>query len=173
MSHLAQEVSNGPRLASYAVYTHPKPLGQQLRKLRAFFNDYHQAVRDNDAETMDRLDELVPPLLDEFERGESWEDENPQWRRRSTRAGWHVARGDFELALEYEMEGWHYANVETEKTANNKWTDIQKSVSASNISDILRRLGRYEEAIHWGKVSVDLWGTNTINHLVLALALYR
>ena len=70
--------SSHPRLASYAVYTHPKPLGQQLRKLRAFFNDYHRAVVVNDEEAMERL---FPKKVRDKAKKTAEEDPKPQVRK--------------------------------------------------------------------------------------------
>jgi tetratricopeptide (TPR) repeat protein len=159
--------------ASYEVISLPtghEPLRQQLTSL---FNDYHEARAKGDTERMAQLDATIPVVLDEFERTESRNAENPAWLRRVKRAGWHCARGDEELALEYEMDGWRFANAEPKAGVAPETVARWKSISASNISDALRRLGRYEEAVVWGKVGCELWPSNPIKYLILALALYR
>jgi hypothetical protein len=159
--------------ASFEVNTLLEPVGPLRRELIASFNDYHEAVASGNQRAMQELNESVPPLLDEFDRTESWETANPRWMQAKMRAGWHVARGKYELALDFERAGWKHAEAEEDRPETREATARRKSISASNIADELRRLGRTREALRWGRLSVELWTSNPINHLVLAMILYR
>src|SRR4051812_39220157 len=108
MMRVAMGHKTGPHKASFEVNTLPEPVGPLRRELIADFNDFHEAVARGDQGGMHRLDERVPPLLDEFERTESWETANPRWLQAKMRAGWHVARGEYELALDFELAGWKH-----------------------------------------------------------------
>jgi len=163
----------GPHKASFEANTLAEYVGPLHREIIRYLNDYHEAVEVVDREIMRELDDRVPPLLDEFERTEVQNSPNPQWLRAKMRAGWHVARGEYEQALAFEREGWEYAQAEVERPETREAVAKRRSISASNIADELRRLGRHEEALKWALLSVELWSSNPINHLVLALAMYR
>jgi hypothetical protein len=83
-----------------------------------------------------------------------------------------MGQGEISLALDEEMQAWSYAceEVDTNPSAN---AVKRKSITASNIADELRRLGRIEESLVWAKISCDLWNTNPVNFMVFALSLYR
>ena len=155
--------------ASYEVNTLRIATGPCHRRLVDAFNEYHEALDLQDEETMSRLGLEVPVLLDEFDRTESDKSDNPPWLRCKMRGGWHVARGEFEKALVWEVQGFRHAESEP----GGPEAARRMSVSASNIADELTRLGRADEALEWGRLSIELWPSNAINHLVMAMALYR
>jgi hypothetical protein len=162
-----------PKRASYEANTLRTETGAIHGKLVNYFNEAHEAVATRDEQTLKGLLEIVPGLLDEFERSEARNAENPAWLTKKMRAGWHVALGEFSRALEYEMEGWRAAVGEPETDAGRDARAKRMSVSSSNIADELRRMDRANEALPWAKTSVDLWSANSVNHLVFALVLYQ
>ena len=97
----------------------------------------------------------------------------PSGFRRKLGRGGLSARGEYEKALDLELAGWKHAEAELDRPETRLATARRKSISASNIADELRRLGRTTEALEWGRLSVELWPSNSINHLVLAMAVYR
>jgi tetratricopeptide (TPR) repeat protein len=159
--------------ASFEANTLAEYTGPLHRKLIRYFNDYHEAVEEGDREAMQELDEVVPPLLKKFGESEVQSSPNPSWLKAKMWAGWHVARGEYEQALAFEQEGWEHAQAEIERPETREAVAKRQSVSASNIADELRRIGKHEEALKWALLSVELWSSNPINHLVLALAMYR
>lgn len=159
--------------ASFEVNTLAEYAGPLHRKVIRYLNDYHEAVEEGDKEAMQELDELIPPLLKKFQESEAQNSPNPAWLSSKMWAGWYLARGKYEEALGFEHEGWTHACNEIERPETREAIAKRKSISASNIADELRRLGRYEEALTWALLSVELWSSNPINHLVLALAMYR
>jgi hypothetical protein len=163
----------GEGKASFEVNTIREWVGPLHRQLIRNFNDRHESLEKDDREAADELDQLVPPLMEEFEATEAPRAENPQWLIWKMRAGWHVARGDYEEALNCEVEGYKHAEAEPDRPETRVATARRRSVSASNIADELRRLGRAHEALKWARLSIELWPSNTINHLVLAMAVYR
>lgn len=158
--------------ASYEVNTLGLEVGSVHKRLLAYFNDMHEARATGDTQTIEDLEEFVPTLLDEFEATECQNTPNPKWLSNKMRGGWNVARGDIEAALEAEMTGYRHANEETSADGDDTAHDRRRSVSASNIADQLWRLGRAEEGMPWAQLSVELWPTNGVNYLVLAIAAY-
>lgn len=159
--------------ASFEADTLQLNLGPIHRQLLSYFNAYHEAVANGDEKTQRELDQVVPPLLDQFDRSESTQASNPSWAREKMRAGWHVARGEYATALEHEIGGWRHASAEPEFPGNKDARARRMSVSASNIADELRRLGKATDALPWAKISVDLWSANAVNHLVLSMVIYK
>jgi tetratricopeptide (TPR) repeat protein len=160
--------------ASCEVNTLPEPIGPLRRRLIAYYNDYHDAVELGDRAAMLELDELIPPVLAEFERTESWEAENPLWLQAKTRAGWYYAKGHYGQALEADLESWKHAEAEADRPETRAAIARRKAVSAANIADELHRLGgRSAEAVEWARRAVQLDPSNSINHMVLAMALYH
>lgn len=169
---MSTKVGN-PKRASYEANTLRTKTGPIHEKLVHYLNETHEAVANEDEQTLEDLVGIVPQLLEEFERTEACLAENPVWLAKKMRAGWHVALGEFEQALELEKEGWRAASAEPETGDNAEARARRISVSANNIADELRRLNRASEALPWAKASVDLWHTNTVNHLVFAMVLYQ
>jgi tetratricopeptide (TPR) repeat protein len=155
--------------ASFEVNTTGTDTGPIHSQLVRLFNERHDALDRMDEYEMRRLDSIVPDLLNEFERTESHNSANAGWLQCKMRGGWHVAKGEYEEALAWETQGFNHAASEADQVQAAR----RKSVSASNIADQLTRLGRPEEALEWARISIDLWPTNAINHLVMAMALYR
>ena len=155
---------------SYEVATYPEVVGPQRKEIYRNFNRMHEARRLGNESEIEDLFIIMPVMLDKFEKTESNESHNPKWRRLTTRAGWHLAEGNAELALEYETEGWNAAD-EYAEVGNPEHVSKQKAISASNIADELNRLGRYTESVDWAEKSCELWTGNPINHLVLAISL--
>jgi len=161
------------RRASFEVNTIREWLGPIHEELIDRFNDRHETVETGDAEAAAELDREIEPLLIKFEATEAPLSANPGWIASKMRAGWCIARGDYADALEYEKKGYEYAVAEVVTPETQLANAKRKSVSASNIADELRRLGDAEKALEWARLSVDLWPSNAINHLVLAMAVYR
>ena len=162
-----------PKKASYEANTLSIKTGPLHAKLISYFNETHEAVANTDMGTVDELRKIVPALLEEFERTECEKYENPAWLKFKMRAGWHVALGEFEKAYKFEHEGLLAAAGEPERRSNRETRTKRISISASNIADQLLRQGRALEALEWAKTSVDLWPTNTVNHLVYGQVLYH
>ena len=160
-------------LASYEVNSLGDDVGPLHKRLLAYFNEMHEATAAGDTETIQELEQVVPPLLDEFEATEALTTPNPGWLSGKMRAGWYVACGRYEEALAFEYKGWLHAVSEADAEENHAAKARRKSVSASNIADELWRLGRATEGLPWARLSVDLWPSNTINHLVLAITAYH
>jgi len=158
--------------ASYEVNTlglHAGPLHVQLL---AYYNDMHEAQAAGDTATISRLQQVVPPMLDDFEKTECKTTANPQWLATKMRAGWYVALGDFETALKFERAGYDHA--EHERPGQDiKGRNQRRSISASNVADESWRMGRAAEGLPWALLSVDLWPENSVNHLVLAITAYH
>lgn len=165
--------TGNPKQASYEVPTISELTGPLHEKLIHYFNETHEAVAHEDEDTLNELRGFVPELLQDFIDKESGLSENPAWLVNKMYAGWHVALGDFEQALQYEHAGFRAASGEPETEASKESRTKRISVSANNIADELRRLGRESEALPWAKSSVDLWPSNTVNQLVWSLVLYR
>ncbi len=154
---------------SFEVNTIGIKTGPLHKKLVTLFNQRHDALARRDVHEMTQLDGIIPQVLAEFDQTESENCENPHWLRCKMRAGWEVAKGDYEAALVWEQEGFDHASAEPDESAAAR----RLSISSSNIADELTRLGRPEEALEWARLSIELWPTNAINHLVMAMALYR
>lgn len=163
---------NAPK-ASYEVETIKLEAGPRHKRLLGYYNEMHEAQAAGDTATIHELEQIVPPLLDEFEATECPNMPNPGWLSGKMRAGWHVARGDFETALKFEQQGYRHADEEPDAKETRTAKARRKSVSASNIADELWRLGRAQEGLPWARLSVELWPSNTINHLVLAITAYH
>jgi hypothetical protein len=160
--------------ASYEVNTLGLKVGPLHERLLAYFNDMHEARAAGDTQTVEKLEELVPRLLDEFESTECRNYTNPGWLAGKMRGGWNVARGDFESALQAERLGFRFANEEpSAPDGNDTEKRHRKSVSASNIADQLWRVGRAAEGLAWAQLSVELWSANSINYLVLGITAYH
>lgn len=158
--------------ASYEVETIPQNVGPIHKRLLSYFNEMHEARDTGNIDVMEDLESIVPALLGEFEAVECSKGVNPGWLLNKMRAGWEVARGDFEAALKFERDGYRCA--EDEPTDGNNIARNQRlSISASNIADELWRLDRATEGLPWAKLSVDLWPSNTVNSLVLAITAYH
>ncbi len=158
---------------SFEVNTIGSYVGDLHRELVACFNEYHEAVGCSDRQKMTQLASTIPDLLDKFEKENAPSSANPQWMVAKMRAGWCLAKGEYEEALEWEMAGFEHATSEPDHAETIEGKTKRRSVSASNIADELRRLGRAPEALKWAFLSIELWPTNSINHLVLAMAMYR
>lgn len=159
--------------ASYEVNTLSLEVGPCHERLLEYYNEMHEARACGDTETIEELERLVPGLLEEFEATECRKASNPGWLSGKMRGGWHVARGDFETALIFEHEGYRCADEEPDREETRIAKAQRKSVSASNIADQLWRLGVAEQGLPWARLSVELWPSNTINHLVLAITAYH
>jgi len=162
-----------PKKASYEANTLRTNTGPLHAELVRLYNAIHEAVAEGDGETCRELAQRARALLKAFEETESHKAENSAWLTKKMWAGLHVALGEFEKALAFETEGFRFAQSEPDSPETAQAKARRMSVSASNIADELRRLGRAAEALPWAKLSVELWSSNTINHLVLALALYQ
>lgn len=158
---------------SYEVNTLRLNVGPLHQRLLGYYNEMHEAIASGDGDTVQELEEIVPPLLEEFEATECQTSVNPGWLAGKMRGGWHVARGDFNAALRFELNGYQHAAEEPDNRDNPIGKAHRRSVSASNIADQLWRLGRAREGLDWARISVELWPENTINHLVLAITAYR
>jgi hypothetical protein len=85
-----------------------------------------------------------------------------------------LACGDLNSALQAELKGFGYADEEPSAAdGNDTGKNRRKSVSASNIADELWRLGRAAEGLPFAQLSVELWPSNGINYLVLAITAYH
>ena len=160
--------------ASYEVNTLALKVGPIHERLLRYFNEMHEARATGDTQTIEELEEIVPQLLDEFESNECLNHPNPGWLARKMRGGWNVARGDFEAALQAEVSGFRFADEEpSAPDGNDTEKNRRKSVSASNIADQLWRMGRAVEGLPFAQLSVELWPSNGVNHLVLAITAYH
>jgi hypothetical protein len=157
--------------ASYEVNSIGLLAGPIHKKLLAYYNDIHAARACGNTEEATKLKSLALPLLEQFELTECKSTPNPAWLLAKMHAGFYVAKGDFETALKFECEGYKHANEEPQ--TNDRAKDQRKSVSASNIADELWRVGRAKEGLDWAFLSVQLWETNSINHLVLAITAFH
>ncbi|HKC63261.1 MAG TPA: hypothetical protein VKB86_06465 [Pyrinomonadaceae bacterium] len=160
--------------ASYEVNTLALKVGPIHERLLAYFNDMHEARAAGDTETIAKLEMIVPQLLDEFEATECRNSPNPGWMIGKMRGGWNLARGELYAALQAELSGFRYADEEPSVPGVDD-TDKKhrKSVSASNIADQLWRMGRAAEGLPWAQLSVELWPSNSVNYLVLAITAYH
>jgi hypothetical protein len=160
--------------ASYEVNTLRLKVGPIYERLLAYCNEMHEARAAGDTQTIEELEALVPPLLDEFEATECRNFPNPGWLAGKMRGGWNLARGELYAALQAELSGFRYADEEPSSPDGND-TDKKhrKSVSASNIADQLWRMGRAAEGLPWAQLSVELWPSNGINYLVLGMTAYN
>lgn len=147
-------------------------IGPLHRRLLDYFNEMHEARATGDVRLVDELDALVPELLDEFSATECLESSNPGWLANKMRAGWQVARGNFAAALQFESMGYRHAADEQGEGGDTE-ANRRRSVSASNIADQMWRLGRSKEGLPWAKLSVELWPSNSVNYLVLAITAYH
>lgn len=160
--------------ASYEVNTLGLRVGPIHERLLGYFNEMHEARATGDTQTIEELEEIVPQLLDEFESTECRNHPNPGWLAGKMRGGWNVARGDFDSALQAEVSGFRYADEEpSAPDGNDTEKNRRKSVSASNIADQLWRMGRAVEGLPWAQLSVELWPSNSVNYLVLAITAYH
>lgn len=159
--------------ASYETNTLNLKVGFLHEALLAYFNDMHEARATYDLGTMEELEQIVPALLDEFEATECRKTENPLWLACKMRAGWQMARGDFQSALKFELDGYRHADEERASPKDSVARNHRRAVSASNIADQLWRLQRAKEGLTWARHSVELWPANSINHLVLAITAYH
>lgn len=158
--------------ASYEVNTMGLDVGPLHRRLLDYFNEMHEARATGDTKSMEELEAVVPKLLEKFAATECLDSPNPEWLANKMRAGWQVARGDVAAALKFESIGYHHAAGEP-ADGDNVEARRRKSVSASNIADQMWRLGRAEEGLRWAKLSVELWPSNSVNYLVLAITAYH
>jgi tetratricopeptide (TPR) repeat protein len=145
----------------------------QLQILSRLIGDRHDAAELQDLAKIARLDDQELPLAcDQFERGESSNDPNPPCRRRMMHAATHAVRGRHDLAYEYDLDAWYWAEKNPLGMESVEKVKQLKAVCASNLSDDLRHLQRYDEAVQWGRTACDLWSANPVNFLVLGMALY-
>ncbi|HEY6249313.1 MAG TPA: hypothetical protein VI685_05100 [Candidatus Angelobacter sp.] len=158
--------------ASYEVNTIGLKAGPIHQKLLAYYNDLHNARAEGNLVTIEKLEQLVPPLIEEFERTECKATPNPSWLASKMLAGFQVARGDFQSALKFELEGYRHADEEP-PIGDAKARDRRRSVSASNVADEMWRVGRAAEGLEWALLSVDLWPENSINVLVLGICAFH
>jgi hypothetical protein len=160
--------------ASYEVNSLGLKVGPLHARLLACFNEMHEARAEGETQTIEELEVLVPRLLDEFEATECRNHPNPGWLAGKMRGGWNLARGDLDLALQAELIGFRCADEESSAPDGNETPkNHRKSVSASNIADQLWRMGRAAEGLPWAQLSVELWPSNSINHLVFAITAYH
>lgn len=157
--------------ASFEANTMRIETGPLHRQLTHDFNNCHEAVAGGDLITVAKLEASIPPLLEQFEKEESARFENPSWLVEKMWGGFYVALGDYVKALEHELRGWDHAIADTAPETPEKAR--RQSISASNIADELLRLGRAKDALPWAQRSVELWSSNPINHLVLAMVYHR
>lgn len=162
-----------PTKASYEANTLLIQTGELHAQLLSYLNQTHEAVANGDKPALAEMRKVVPEVLSRFERSECENYENPTWLGNKMRAGWHVALGEFDKAYEYELAGWRAATSEPEMQSNRDTRTKRVSISASNLADQLLRMGRASEALPWAKASVELWPSNTVNHLVFGQVLYH
>lgn len=132
------------------------------RVITAMINDYHQAVADKDTSAQARLRKAILAKLDEFDATGGDGHQYPDWIRPVMRANAHGAFGELEKAVEYELEGARHAQI-----------DMHKAISANNLSDHYRRLGRMQDAVREAERAFELWPENDGIIVNLALALYK
>lgn len=160
----------GHPTGSFEANTIGETTGPKHARLLRELNGIHEAVAEGDDYRIKKAKTTVPALLRDFAATESQSHVNQPWLIAKMLAGYHVALGEYPEAIRYEMEGYQHALAEPD---TNEGVCKRRSVSASNLSDQLRRIGQISESLSWGRLSIELWPSNMVNHLVLALAVYQ
>ena len=132
------------------------------RAITALINDYHQAVAADDSKARDELRRTILTQLEEFDATNGDGHAYPDWILPVMRANAFAAFGELEDAIRYETAGAERAEI-----------DMHRAISANNLSDHMRRLGAYEEAIAYARDAYTLWPENDGIIVNLALALYK
>ena len=159
--------------ASYNVSTYPGDRGPLRARLTAICNSAQESRRNYDLGELLALEREFNAVFDQFDREECPRAELPAWRRPVMLAAWRAATGDWAGAFELDQQAWRAAcAAENTFPARDRLTQL-KALSASNIADELRRLGRLDEAVRWAKLSCELAPEHTGYAFVYALCLAR
>jgi hypothetical protein len=159
--------------ASYNVSTYPGDRGPLRARLTEICNAVQEARRSGDLDELPALEREFDVVFEQFDREECPRAELPAWRRPVMLAAWRAATGDWAGALALDRQAWQAAcAAEDTFPARERLTQL-KALSASNMADELRRLGRLDEAVQWAKRSCELAPEHTGYAFVYALCLAR
>ncbi|MEQ8850682.1 MAG: hypothetical protein RIB32_02755 [Phycisphaerales bacterium] len=160
--HGKRDESRKPSKASLTFAARQTFVRPMQRAITALINDYHQAVADRDEARQEDVRSSILTQLEAFDACDGDGHAYPDWIRPVMRANALAAFGDLDEAVAYELEGAMHAEL-----------DMHKAISANNLSDHYRRLGRHEQAVEQAALAYDLWPENDGIIVNLALALYK
>jgi hypothetical protein len=158
---------------SFNVSTYPGDRGPLRSRLTAICNAAQESRRDGDLGRLPDLEREFNAVFDQFDREECPRAELPAWRRPVMLAAWRAATGDWAGALDLDRQAWQAACTAEGTFPSPQRLIPLKALSASNMADELRRLGQFDEAVHWARLSCELAPDHTGYAFVYALCLAR
>src|SRR6476660_3111893 len=132
--------------ASYNVSTYPGDRGPLRARLTDICNAAQEARRNGELARLPGLEQEFAAVFHQFDQEECLRAELPAWRRPFMLAAWRAAIGDWAGALNLDQQAWQAAcHAQSTFPSAERLTQL-KALSASNMADELRRLGRFDEA---------------------------